>query len=300
MIVLIAFMGAVNYQLFVFPNQFAPAGLNGICTMIQHISGISVGYLSLLINIPLAFAVFFKVSRPLALRSMVYVSVFFVALVVLFGSLTSSFGGLPDTRRAISTTSSCFSFVPAKWLTLPVFALGLCRLWQDIAKAWFAWEGKAADVMTAVITWASFATILAFHFAMLYGIRVLALEVGLGKLSSHAMYNTLAVGVWGVLFLLCNMPAIGESLLPYLSVSMALFNLVYLISNIVLLVRCSKNICAEGDEEVAPKPSRFAWLNRINESYNQMWDKYRANSHADGAAIRQKYIEKKNKRKKKK
>ena len=192
------------------------------------------------------------------------------------------------------------SFVPAKWLTLPLFALGLCRLWQDIAKAWFAWEGKAADVMTAVITWASFATILAFHFAMLYGIRVLALEVGLGKLSSHAMYNTLAVGVWGGLFLLCNMPAIGESLLPYLSVSMALFNLIYLISNIVLLVRCAKNICAEGDEEVAPKPSRFAWLNRINESYNQMWDKYRANSHADGAAIRQKYIEKKNKRKKKK
>lgn len=83
MIVLIAFMGAVNYQLFVFPNQFAPAGLNGICTMIQHISGISVGYLSLLINIPLAFAVFFKVSRPLALRSMVYVFVFSVALVVL-------------------------------------------------------------------------------------------------------------------------------------------------------------------------------------------------------------------------
>ena len=192
------------------------------------------------------------------------------------------------------------SFVPAKWLTLPVFALGLLRLWQDIAKAWFAWEGKAADVMTAVITWASFATMLVFHFAMLYGIRVLALEVGLGKLSSHAMYNTLAVGVWGGLFLLCNMPAIGESLLPYLSVSMALFNLIYLISNIVLLVRCAKNICAEGDEEVAPKPSRFAWLNRINESYNQTWDKFRANSRADGAAIRQKYIEKKNKRKKKK
>ena len=190
------------------------------------------------------------------------------------------------------------SFVPAKWLTLPVFALGLCRLWQDIAKAWFAWEGKTADVMTTVITWASFATMLVFHFAMLYGIRVLSLEVGLSKLSSHAMYNTLAVGVWGGLFLLCNMPAIGESLLPYLSVSMALFNLIYLISNIVLLVRCAKNICAEGDEEVAPKPSRFAWLNRINESYNQTWDKFRANSRADGAAIRQKYIEKKNKKKK--
>ena len=83
MIVLIAVIGAFNYQIFIFPNRFAPAGLNGICTMIQHISGISVGYMSLLINIPLAIAVFYNISRPLALRSMVYVTVFSVALVVL-------------------------------------------------------------------------------------------------------------------------------------------------------------------------------------------------------------------------
>ena len=83
MIVLLAILGAFNYHLFIFPNQFAPAGLNGICTMIQYISGISVGYLSLLINIPLAIAIFFKVSRPLAVRSMTYVAVFSTALVAL-------------------------------------------------------------------------------------------------------------------------------------------------------------------------------------------------------------------------
>ena len=38
----LALVCALNYQLFVFPNRFAPAGLNGICTMIQHLSGISV------------------------------------------------------------------------------------------------------------------------------------------------------------------------------------------------------------------------------------------------------------------
>ena len=82
-IVLAACVGALNYQLFVFPNQFAPSGLNGICTMIQHMFGISVGYMSLLVNIPLAIAVFFKVSRSLALRSMVYVGVFSVMLLLL-------------------------------------------------------------------------------------------------------------------------------------------------------------------------------------------------------------------------
>jgi hypothetical protein len=147
--------------------------------------------------------------------------------------------------------------------------------------------------MNDVITWASFTITILFHFAMLYAIRVLALEVGLKKLASHAMYNTIGVGIWGALFLLCNMPSVGEHLLPYLSFSMGLFNLLYLISNIVLLLRCAKNICAEGDEEVAPKPSRFAWINRMSESYNQTMDKLRANSRADGEAIRHRYEEKK-------
>ena len=49
-IALVAMVAAVNYELFVFPNQFAPAGLNGICTIIQHITGISVGYLRTLFS----------------------------------------------------------------------------------------------------------------------------------------------------------------------------------------------------------------------------------------------------------
>ena len=88
-ITLMAMLTAVNYQMFVFPNSFAPAGLNGICTMIQHLTGISVGYMSLLINIPLAIWVYLKVSRTMALRSMVYVGVSSVMLVI-FNSMDMS------------------------------------------------------------------------------------------------------------------------------------------------------------------------------------------------------------------
>ncbi len=82
-IALLALVSALTYQLFIFPNQFAPAGLNGLCTMIQYVFGISVGYLSLLINLPLAIAVYLKVSKSLAVRSMVYVLTFSLALLVL-------------------------------------------------------------------------------------------------------------------------------------------------------------------------------------------------------------------------
>lgn len=82
-IVGIAFVCALNYQLFVFPNRFAPAGLNGLCTMVQYLSGISVGYLSLLINIPLALLVLLKVGKSMAGRSMLYVLAFSLFLILL-------------------------------------------------------------------------------------------------------------------------------------------------------------------------------------------------------------------------
>lgn len=79
----VAFAAAVSYELFIFPNQFAPSGINGICTMIQYVTGISVGYLSLLINLPLALWCFLEVSKPIAVRSMVYVVTFSLALLIL-------------------------------------------------------------------------------------------------------------------------------------------------------------------------------------------------------------------------
>ena len=89
-IALMAAVSAFNYQMFVFPNSFAPAGLNGICTMIQHLSGVSVGYMSLIINVPLAVWVYLKVSRTMALRSMVYVGVSSVLLIIFNGMDMSS------------------------------------------------------------------------------------------------------------------------------------------------------------------------------------------------------------------
>ena len=82
-IVFLALGASLNYEIFVFPNQFAPSGLNGICTMIQHVTGISVGYLSLLINVPLALWCYFEVSKPMATRSMVYVVTFSFGILLL-------------------------------------------------------------------------------------------------------------------------------------------------------------------------------------------------------------------------
>ena len=89
MVVLIALMMALNYQLFVFPNTFAPAGLNGIFTMIQHVLGFKLSYTSIILNVPLAIIVFFLISKPFALRSMVY-TLTFSGFLMLFDTMDLS------------------------------------------------------------------------------------------------------------------------------------------------------------------------------------------------------------------
>ena len=89
MVVLIALMMALNYQLFVFPNTFAPAGLNGIFTMIQHVLGFKLSYTSIILTVPLAIIVFFAISKPFALRSMVY-TLAFSGFLMLFDTMDLS------------------------------------------------------------------------------------------------------------------------------------------------------------------------------------------------------------------
>lgn len=98
-IVGVALVYALSYTLFVFPNKFAPAGLSGICTMVQYVFGINVGYLTLIINIPLAIWVYFVVSKPLAVRSMVFVVVYSLALVVLERIDLTAFAYSGDSSR---------------------------------------------------------------------------------------------------------------------------------------------------------------------------------------------------------
>ena len=82
-IVVLGLVLALNYQLFVFPNNFAPAGLNGLFTMIQYLFGFKLSNASILLNIPLFFLVFFKVSRPYATRGMIFLLSFSGFLMLL-------------------------------------------------------------------------------------------------------------------------------------------------------------------------------------------------------------------------
>ena len=82
LIIILGFIGALNYQLFVFPNSFAPAGINGIATMIQYLFQFSVGSMSLIVNIPLFIVTFFFCDKEFAWKNMIYVLSFSLCLLL--------------------------------------------------------------------------------------------------------------------------------------------------------------------------------------------------------------------------
>ncbi len=73
----------VNYQLLILSNAFAPSGLNGIATMLQYLFHFSIGYFSLIVNVPLAILCALTADRRFSVRTLVF-SLTFSGLLLLF------------------------------------------------------------------------------------------------------------------------------------------------------------------------------------------------------------------------
>lgn len=97
----LAFIAALNYNIFVFPNRFAPAGVDGICTMIQEVFNVNMGYLSLIVNIPLLIVAFLVLNREFALKNLIFILVFSLSAVLLEMVDLSAFLYTTDTGTSI-------------------------------------------------------------------------------------------------------------------------------------------------------------------------------------------------------
>ncbi len=96
-VVAMAALMALNYQILILPNAFAPTGLNGIATMLQYVFHFSISYFSLIVNVPLAILCALLVDRRFALRTMVFTLVFSGLLLLMEN-------GVIDLHRAIYHT----------------------------------------------------------------------------------------------------------------------------------------------------------------------------------------------------
>ena len=79
----LAVVMGLTYEIFVFPNAFAPAGINGIGTMVQYLFHFSIGYLSLIINVPLIAFAWRKLDPDYARKSLLFVLTFSAVTLAL-------------------------------------------------------------------------------------------------------------------------------------------------------------------------------------------------------------------------
>ena len=79
LIIVSATLSAVGLYTFVNPANFAPSGVDGISMMVQKLSGLNMGYVSLAINIPLLIMAWFFISK----KYVIYTSLFTVTSSVM-------------------------------------------------------------------------------------------------------------------------------------------------------------------------------------------------------------------------
>lgn len=82
LICLVAVVDALVSIVLLYPNDFAPVGIQGFVTMIQHMMGISVGYLFLIVNAPLLVLAFFLLTKGYSFKNLSYILTFSGATVV--------------------------------------------------------------------------------------------------------------------------------------------------------------------------------------------------------------------------
>ena len=100
-VMILAVLAAISYAIFIFPNRFAPAGIDGIITMIQDITNVNIGYLSLIVNIPLIILAFFVLNRDFAIKSTIYIISFSVGSILLGKADLSAFLYITDSGSSI-------------------------------------------------------------------------------------------------------------------------------------------------------------------------------------------------------
>ena len=83
---LASFLSAFGLHFFVFSANFAPAGIDGVATMLQKVSGVSAGVYSLIFNIPLLIFSWFVLKRRYVIYTIIF-SIVSSLLLVLFENI---------------------------------------------------------------------------------------------------------------------------------------------------------------------------------------------------------------------
>lgn len=155
-------------EIFVFPNDFAPAGIMGLATLIQYLFRFNIGYLSLIINLPMLAVAFFALDRKFAVRTLVF---------VIANSLTFLAVGRLDISRIVfraeDTGSALLAAIAAGVFNGLLYSLsvraGGCTGGTDVIAAFIHHQKPAFNMIWIIFALnASVAVLSFFVYGMTY------------------------------------------------------------------------------------------------------------------------------------
>ena len=193
------------------------------------------------------------------------------------------------------------AFAPAKWLLLPLLAVSVYDIGADLSEIFLWGTPLFGESVGAVFSWISFVLLILFNVSMLTGIRAISQELGILHMATAAIRNTFFVALYAVMYLAAHFPLdVLASFRSYLILPLMFTNVLWVFLNLMLLLSCNKNICRAGDEDQPAKPSRFGFINRLNDAYERNRQKAIDNTTKEAEEVLRRRKEKREQKKKKK
>ncbi|MBO5043340.1 MAG: hypothetical protein J6D87_10295 [Clostridia bacterium] len=126
-------------------------------------------------------------------------------------------------------------------------------------------------LLPSIIDGISICVELFFHISLLWGVMLIATDVEEQKIRSGSIRNLTFSIIWGVgQLILVLFPALAAFQQQVFTKLLLLVVLVTYVLNVLLLHSCYRNICPAGEELGSPmKRSRFAFVNKINDRFEE-------------------------------
>lgn len=177
-------------------------------------------------------------------------------LIILFSALK-----LREYNRAFVSVCWSSAALIASSAVTTVYRGG--RLFYDYLLVGSVAENAGFEtVMLAVDT----VLVLAFHICLTAAVRSIAIETGVIKIAVSAVRNFAFFVLYYTANLVANMPfEFAERISHYINLPLLLLYFACIVLELILIFTCYAKICAEGDEYMPQKKSRFEFVNRMRE-----------------------------------
>lgn len=163
----------------------------------------------------------------------------------------------------------CRAFEWVEWTLYPMIATALFGLLCDLSNL-FLWNIPFLSGISSVTVWVDFVLIMVYHAALLSAIREIGEQVEHKRISSAAIRNSVIVLLYAIVYMLYFIPGLfPEGARSYLTLSMTLLNIAWIFCNLWLLLNCTKDIVAQGQEDPAPKRYKWEFLNRMGDRFEE-------------------------------